>query len=180
MSLSNQGRTVRAVELATKENEIAALYRMCKSDEEIAAELDIAAALVKTTRDGMGLPPLRSSSGRLWTPDADRTLLRMRDVQGKFFSTIAALLGYSNIDVEVRYRILKRLEMRAATMSHKATIPCLLCRQPFVSEDRRKIRFCQPCRSDEVSKADSSPFDPMCASGTYSVRAPAAPGDFRH
>lgn len=169
MSISNQDRTVRAVELAAKENEIAALYRMCKSDEEIASELDIAASLVKTTRDGMGLPPLRSSSGRLWTPDADRTLMRMRNVQGKFFSTIAALLGYSAIDTEVRYRILTRLETRAATLSYKATIPCLLCRQDFVSADRRKIRFCQPCRTDAVPQADSSPFDPMCASGTYSI-----------
>jgi hypothetical protein len=169
MSLSNQARTNRNVELRTKENQIVTLYRQQKSDEEIATELHMAVPLVRATRDGMGLPPLRSSSGRLFTPEVDAKLLDMRERQGKSFRTIGEILGYMAMDTEVRYRILKRLQERAPVSNYAATIPCKICRKPFVSEDRRKVRFCLPCRTDVVPALDCSPYDPDGAAGCYTT-----------
>lgn len=169
MSLSNQARTDRNVGLRLKENEIAALYQMQKSDDEIAEALQLAVPLVRATRDSMGLPPLRSASGRLFTPEADARIIQMRDKSGWSFRSIGASLGYTPMDAEVRYRILKRLEDRAAAATHRATIPCMICRHPFTSEDRRKIRFCLPCRTDVVPVNDASPYDPDCTSGCYAV-----------
>lgn len=167
MSLSNQARTNRNVELRSKENQIAALYRELKSDEEIASHLHLAVPLVRAARTGMNLPPLRSSSGRLFTPETDVHLLDMRDRQGKAFRTIGQILGYLAMDIEVRYRILKRMEEKAQASTYAATIPCKLCNKPFNSDDRRKIRFCLPCRTDVIPGLDSSPFDPDHAGGCY-------------
>lgn len=169
MSLSNQARTNRNVELRSKESAVVALYQMQKSDDEIAEALDIAVPLVRATRDGMGLPPLRSASGRLFTPEADAQIIQMRDKGGWSFRTIGNALGYMAMDTEVRYRILKRLERRAPVTAQSATLPCMICHKPFVSEDRRKIRFCLPCRTDIVPVNDGSPYDPDCTSGCYAV-----------
>lgn len=160
MSLSNQARTRRDVELRTKDSQIAALYGELKSDEEIANVLHIDAALVRSSRDSMGLPPLRSASGRLFVPEDDFRMLQLRDGQGKPFREIAQILGHLEMDIEVRYRILCRLE-RKAESPKPATIPCMICHKPFVSADRKRIRFCLACRKNEVSHRDS----PFCPDG---------------
>jgi hypothetical protein len=167
MSMNSQSRTDRNVELRFKENEITTLYRQLKSDEEIAEALDIGVGVVRTTREGMGLPPLRSASGRLFTPDVDTKVVQLRDEKGWSFRAIGESLGYLAMDTEVRYRILKRLEAKPAGSPYKAVIPCKLCTKPFVSDDRRKIRFCLPCRSDELPKLECSPYDPT--GGAYTA-----------
>jgi hypothetical protein len=167
MSLSHQARTTRNIDLHFKENEIAALYKQQKSDEEIAQELHIAAGLVRATRDGMGLPPLRSCSGRLFTPDVDTDVVRLREDKGMSFRSIGEALGYMAGDIEVRYKILKRLEWKSEGTPYKDVIACKLCGKPFVSEDRRRIRFCQPCKTNELPKLDCSPYDPDYAGGSY-------------
>jgi hypothetical protein len=172
MSITNQARTDRNVELHTKEKDIAALYRQLKSDEEIAGHLHIAVGLVRATRDSMGLPPLRSSSGRLFTPEIDTKLVQMREAHGWSFRNIGEKLGYLSMDIEVRYRILKRLAGRSTPNPYKDVIPCMLCRGPFLSEDRRRVRFCLPCRSDELPKLDCTPYDPDYAGGSYTAHVP--------
>jgi hypothetical protein len=165
MSLSTQARSERNVELRFKENEIAALYRQLKSDEEIADALHLAVGHVRATRDGMGLPPLRSASGRLFTPYVDTKVVTLREEKGMSFRVIAESLGYLAMDVEVRYRILKRLEGKRGGNPYKAVIPCKLCHKPFLSVDRRNVRFCQPCRSDVLPKLECSPYDPDYSGG---------------
>src|SRR4051812_38145436 len=130
MSLSNQARTTRNVDLHFKENEIANLYRLQKSDEEIAETLHLVVGLVRATRDGMGLPPLRSASGRLFTPDVDTNVVRLREGKGMSFRAIGEALGYTVGDIEVRYRILKRLEWKSQGSPYKDVIPCKLCGKP--------------------------------------------------
>jgi hypothetical protein len=174
MSLSNQARTTRNIELHFKENEIAALYRLQKSDEEIAETLHLAVGLVRSTRDGMGLPPLRSCSGRLFTPDVDTDVVHLREDKGLSFRAIGEALGYMAGDIEVRYKILKRLEWKSEGLPYKDVIPCKLCGRPFVSEDRRRIRFCLPCKTDEVPKLDCSPYDPDHAGGAYAANVTVA------
>jgi hypothetical protein len=171
MMLSNQARTNRNVELHTKKNEIAFLYQQLKSDDEIAEQLHLAVPLVRATRDGMGLPPLRSKSGRLFTPDIDTRLVELRENSGLSYAKIGRMLGdYPAMDIQVRYNILKRLEEKVAkTSAYVATIPCILCRKPFVSEDRRKVRFCLPCRSDVVPKIDCCSYDPDISGICYST-----------
>jgi hypothetical protein len=71
------------------------------------------------------------------------------------------------MDIEVRYRILKRLEGKRSDDPYEAVIPCKLCSKPFLSGDRRKIRFCQPCRSDVLPNLDCSPYDPDYSGGAY-------------
>jgi hypothetical protein len=167
MSLSNQARPDRTIELRLKENEIAALYRQLKSDEEIAQTLHIEVRSVRATREGMGLPPLRSASGRLFTQDVDTKVVTLRDENGWSFRAIGESLGYLAMDIQVRYRILKRLEGKHGGNPYKAVIPCMLCRKAFVSADRRKIRFCQPCRSDELPRLECSPYDPDYSGVAY-------------
>jgi hypothetical protein len=93
MSLSNQAQTDRIIEFRFKENEIAALYRQLKSDEEIAETLHLAVRTVRSTREGMGLPPLRSASGRLFTPDVDTKVVTLREENGWSFRAIGESLG---------------------------------------------------------------------------------------
>jgi hypothetical protein len=169
MSLNNQARTSRNVEICFKENEIAALYQRLKSDEEIAKALHVGVGIVRAARDGMGLPPLRSSTGRLFTPDVDTEVVTLREENGWSFRAIGESLGYLAMDIEVRYRILKRMEAKPAVSPYKAVIPCKLCNKPFVSDDRRKIRFCTPCRSDELPKLECSPYDPDYSGGAYTA-----------
>jgi hypothetical protein len=165
MSLSTQARSERNVELRFRENEIAALYRQIKSDEEIAEALQLAVGHVRATRDGMGLPPLRSASGRLFTPDVDIKVVTLREEKGMSFRAIGESLGYLAMDVEVRYRILKRLEGKRGGNPYGAVIPCKLCNKPFLSVDRRNVRFCQPCRSDVLPRLECSPYDPDYSGG---------------
>ena len=165
MSLSIQSRSARKVELRYKENEITALYQQFKSDEEIAEALHLAVGHVRAARNGMGLPPHRSASGRLFTPDVDTKVVTLRDDKGMSFRAIGDSLGYPPMDVEVRYRILKRLEGKRGGDPYKDVIPCMLCRKDFLSADRRKIRFCQPCRSDVLPTLECSPYDPDYSRG---------------
>lgn len=72
------------------------------------------------------------------------------------------------MDIEVRWRILTRLENRAPTRAKAATIPCKVCRQPFNSADRTRIRFCLPCRTNVVPGLDGSPYDHESSGGAYS------------
>jgi hypothetical protein len=165
MSLSTQVRSEWNVELRFRENEIAALYRQLKSDEEIADTLHLAVGHVRSTRDGMCLPPLRSASGRLFSPDVDTKVVTLRDDNGMSFRAIGESLGYLAMDVEVRYRILKRLEGKRGGNPYEAVTPCKLCNKPFLSVDRRNVRFCQPCRSDVLPRLECSPYDPDYSGG---------------
>jgi hypothetical protein len=169
MSLSTQARSERNIELRFKENEIAALYQQLKSDEEIAEALHLAVGHVRATRDGMGLPPLRSASGRLFTPDVDTQVVTLREEKGMSFRAIGESLGHLAMDIEVRYRILKRLEGKRSGNPYKEVIPCKLCSQPFLSADRRRVRFCQPCRSDVLPKLECSPYDPDYLGGGHTA-----------
>jgi hypothetical protein len=171
MPITNQARTARNIAMWAKENEILALYQQQKSDEDIAAALHLEVCLIRATRDSMGLPPWRSGSGRLFTPEVDTRLVEMRDERGWSFRTIGETLGYITDDIASRYRILKRLEGKPRPTPYKAVIACKLCRKPFLSEDRRKFRFCLPCKADELPKLDSSPFDPEFAGGSYTAHA---------
>jgi hypothetical protein len=169
MSISIAERSVRNVELHALESRIVTLYEQQKSDQEIAHELNIEAAQVKATRNSRALPPWRSASGRLFTPEVDMRLLELRESRGLSFQIIAETLGYPTIDLRVRYQILQRLEERPKPSPYRATIPCKLCGDTFVSEDRRKFRFCHPCKADVVPKLDSSPFEPHVAGGYISI-----------
>ncbi len=173
MSLSNQTRTKRNVELHTREPEIAALYKEQKTDEEIGRILHMDTSLVRIARDGMGLPPLRSASGRLFTPEDDFQIFQLRDGKGKSFREIAQIMGHLEADICVRYRILLRLEHKAESRKPE-TIPCMVCRQPFVSADRTRVRFCLKCRADEVPLRCATPFDPDSAGGGWRSHAPGS------
>jgi hypothetical protein len=165
VSLSNVQRADRNIQVESKKPAIVALYQQAKTDEEIASQLDLDVTAVRVARDGMFLPPHHSASGRLFNPEVDAQLLDLRDRKGHAFRQIGTSLGYTSTDVQVRYRILKRLQERKAAASRQCTIPCMLCHRPFVSADRRRIRFCEPCRLDEVPALTTSSYDPECASG---------------
>lgn len=171
MSISNQARIVRTMEMRAQEGEILVLYRQQKSDQDIAEALHIRVGLVRATRDSMGLPPWRSYSGRLFTMEVDTRLLAMRDEKGLPFRVIGETLGYAAADLSSRYTVLKRLESKRAPNPYKTVVACLLCGQGFLSEDRRKFRFCRRCKTNELPKLDCSPFDPDDAGGSYIAHA---------
>jgi transposase len=76
--------------------------------------------------------------------------------EGYSNKAIATNLGLSQTATQLRINKLIRdgdLEKRNANTygrtnisETRETIPCLRCRQPFLSEDRRRIRFCPKCK----------------------------------
>lgn len=174
MSINQSQRARRNAQIEGKKPAIAALYHQAKSDEEIASTLGLDILWVRLARDGMFLPPLRSASGALFTPEIDAKVMKLRNVNGLPFRQIATALSFSPADIEVRYRILQRLQETKESASRQCTLPCMICRKPFVTPDRRRIRFCEPCRKGEVPARVSSPYDPDCVSGCGTA-APALP-----
>lgn len=150
----------RNAELRSRESEIIALYRLFKTDEEIAQQLHLDVTSVRVARASMTLPMLRTKSGRLFTPEMDAQLMAMRDDDGQGFRAIGkALGGITAAEVEVRHRLLTRVQDKKEATKHAATIPCIKCRRPFWSDDKRRVRFCKLCRNGIEVREGTGPFD---------------------
>lgn len=53
----------------------------------------------------------------------------------------------------------------AAQAARHIEIPCMCCRQPFLSEDRRSNRLCTECKTADQDPASNAPLDLQALDG---------------
>lgn len=147
MGQTARQRSRQKVENFKKEEIFTTLCQNQYFDNEIAELLGLKVRVVEQTRSRIGIAPKwGSQGGHEFTPEEDEQILHRREKQHFTIGSIARDLGIAPSMVMSRYELLVRLRDQRERAAKREEIPCIKCRTPFITTDRKRDRYCGGCR----------------------------------
>jgi hypothetical protein len=140
-------RGLQALAAAQKETQIRELYQQDFTDEQIAERLSVDRSRVTQLRNQMGLPPRWGrKNGCTFTIQNDADLRSLKENTSSSWELIAFLLNKPQEVVYARYQLLLTMMLRTADGKRCEQVRCMICKDPFMTPNRRQIHMCDVCR----------------------------------